>query len=56
MKKIYICDTCHYLFETDKPIDQCPDCGKHHVRPASEEEQEEYKQLRIEFGYADKAS
>ena len=39
---LYACDNCHYLFlRTSK--DTCPDCGKAMIRPATSEEQEEYK-------------
>jgi rRNA maturation endonuclease Nob1 len=47
---IYHCDSCHYLFE-DSEAKQCPDCGKAKVRAATQQEQNEYKKLRIEFGY-----
>lgn len=51
MKEIYVCDSCHYLFEADEDIDRCPDCGKRNIRPANEQEREEYRKLRLEFGY-----
>lgn len=56
MNQIYICDSCHYLFEDADGIDRCPDCGKQNIRPANEQEQVEYRQLRIEFGYVSNAS
>ena len=39
---LYACDNCHYLFLRTSE-DTCPDCGKAMIRPASSEEQEEYK-------------
>ena len=56
MRQIYICDSCHYLFEKADDSDCCPDCGKQNIRPANKQEQAEYRQLRIEFGYISNAS
>ena len=39
---LYTCDNCHYLFLRTSE-DTCPDCGKAMIRPATSEEQEEYK-------------
>ena len=39
---LYGCDNCHYLFLRTSE-DTCPDCGKAMIRPATSEEQEEYK-------------
>ena len=39
---LYACDNCHYLFLRTS-ADTCPDCGKTMIRPATSEEQEEYK-------------
>ena len=39
---LYACDNCHYLFLRTSE-DTCPDCGKAMIRPASSDEQEEYK-------------
>ena len=39
---LYACDNCHYLFRRTSE-DTCPDCGKAMIRPATSEEQEEYK-------------
>ena len=36
------CNHCNYLFESDKLVDQCPDCGKFAVREANEIESEEF--------------
>ena len=40
---LYACDSCRYLFESEKEIEQCPDCGKFAVRPAVQTEIEEYE-------------
>ncbi len=39
---VLTCDNCGFLFSRTKETDQCPDCGKHVVRPANEIEQEEF--------------
>lgn len=39
---LYACDNYHYLFLRTSE-DTCPDCGKAMIRPATSEEQEEYK-------------
>lgn len=39
---ILTCDNCGFLFSRVDETDQCPDCGKHMVRPANEDEQEEF--------------
>ena len=39
---LYACDNCHYLVLRTSE-DTCPDCGKAMIRPATSEEQEEYK-------------
>lgn len=39
---LYACDNCHYLFLRTSE-DTCPDCGKAMIRPATSEDQEEYK-------------
>lgn len=39
---ICACDHCYYLFEAPELPEQCPDCGKQAVRPANEQEREEY--------------
>lgn len=40
---LYACDSCRYLFESEKEIEQCPDCGKFSVRLAERREIEEYE-------------
>lgn len=56
MTEIYICDSCNYLFEINGNTDRCPDCGKRNIRQANELEQEEYRKLRMEFGYTQNAN
>lgn len=41
---IYACDLCHFLFERKSEPEQCPDCGKYAIRPATEEERQEFTQ------------
>jgi len=55
VRKVYTCDNCRFIFEGLGKVEQCPDCGKFRTRPATEQEQEEYWQHRIEFGYVVKA-
>ena len=43
------CNHCNYLFESDKLVDQCPDCGKYAVREANENEIEEYSSRASEW-------
>ena len=43
------CNHCNYLFESDKLVDQCPDCGKYAVREANENEIEEYSSRTTEW-------
>ena len=46
---IYACDACKYLFASDEEnVTDCPDCGKHRVRPATQEEMKEYDERRKE--------
>lgn len=39
---IFTCDNCGFIFSRREETEQCPDCGKYEVRPANEEEQEEF--------------
>lgn len=39
---IFTCDNCGFIFSRTEETDQCPDCGKHMIRPANEAEQEEF--------------
>ena len=41
---IYACDHCHFLFFRTSPVQQCPDCGKENIRPATQEEIQEFEQ------------
>lgn len=41
--ELYTCMACQYTFESPQEPDQCPDCGKTEVRPATELEVEEYR-------------
>ena len=45
---IYACDNCHFLFIRYSETEQCPDCGKFAVRPATEEEQTEFARIIAE--------
>ena len=40
---IYACDHCHFLFSRTSPVQQCPDCGKENIRPATPEEIQEFE-------------
>jgi len=40
---IYACDNCRFLFSRAAEPEQCPDCGKYAVRPATREERLEYE-------------
>jgi len=47
--KLYACDNCKYLFESDKEnVVQCPDCGKKKVRVASTDEIKEFESRVLE--------
>lgn len=47
--KLYACDKCRFLFESDEEnVIQCPDCGKMKVRAATEEEIKEFKSRVLE--------
>ena len=48
MTKLFACDACHYLFESSEDVIQCPDCGKYKVRPANQEETEEFASRRLD--------
>lgn len=45
---IYSCDECRFLFVSEEDVKQCPDCGKHRVRPANEQEIEEFTNRKSE--------
>lgn len=46
---ILTCDNCGFIFSRMEESDQCPDCGKHMVRPANEDEQEEFSTRMAEL-------
>ena len=49
---LYACDNCHYLFP--RTVEKtCHDCGKPTIRPATDEEQEDYKNRRNENLWTD---
>lgn len=43
---IYACNSCYYLFASEDVPEQCRDCGKDTVRPASPEEVQEFMSNR----------
>lgn len=45
---IYSCGECHFIFMSEDNTKQCPDCGKYKVRPATEDEKEEFKKRKSE--------
>ena len=46
---ILACDNCGFIFSRTEETEQCPDCGKYEVRPANEEEQQEFAQRMAEL-------
>lgn len=44
--KIFVCDHCKYVFESEEDVSQCPDCGKYEVRAATQSEIEEYEKRK----------
>ena len=40
---IFACENCYFLFSRTVQPEQCPECGKYMVRPATEDEQAEFK-------------
>ena len=56
LNQVFVCDSCLFLFEGDRDMDRCPDCGSRNIRRADREEQDEYWRLRMEFGYVKAAS
>ena len=51
--KFFTCDNCKYIFEHDKDVEQCPDCGKFAVRPAVQSEIDEYNARKQEDVWAE---
>ena len=39
---IYVCENCKFLFERQGEVFHCPGCGSGHIRPADEEERQQY--------------
>lgn len=39
---VYACDNCYFLFSRSGTPEQCPDCGKYAIRPATEMERSEF--------------
>ena len=52
---ILTCDNCGFIFSRSEETDQCPDCGKHLVRPADEDEQGEFIARMAELTRAEHA-
>lgn len=44
---VFACDKCYFLFSRTAQPEQCPDCGKYAMRPATEEEQREFEERLI---------
>lgn len=55
MKLIWTCDNCGFIFSRTEETDQCPDCGKHMVRPANEAEQEEFAARMAELTQSERS-
>lgn len=49
MKMVFTCDNCGFIFSRSTETEQCPDCGKFAVRPATEDEQKEFEQRMAEL-------
>ena len=43
---IFTCNNCHFIFDSEPLPEQCPDCGKYTVRPATEEEEKELEERK----------
>ena len=52
---IFTCDNCGFIFSRTEGTDQCPDCGKHAVRPANEAEQEEFATRMAELTQSERS-
>ena len=48
--KYFTCNYCRFTFTRTVMPEQCPDCGKYAVRPATKEETEEAIARQKEFG------
>lgn len=40
---VYHCTNCHFTFKREGEVTTCPDCGKPDIRPATEQEIEDFK-------------
>lgn len=47
--KYFTCNKCRYTFCAEDECARCADCGKKDIRPATEDEIEEYQKFREEF-------
>lgn len=52
---ILTCDNCGFIFSRADETEQCPDCGKHMVRPAGEDEQEEFATRMAELSQSERS-
>ena len=52
---VFTCDNCGFIFSRIEETDQCPDCGKHMVRPANEAEQEEFAARMAELSRSERS-
>ncbi len=55
MKMVLTCDNCGFIFSRTEETDQCPDCGKHAVRPANDAEQEEFAARMAELTQSERS-
>lgn len=46
---VFTCENCHYLFSRTRQPEQCPDCGKYTVRPATTAEEKEFENRLVEI-------
>ena len=40
------CGLCGFLFKRADPPEQCPDCGKEYILPATDDEEVEFQKLK----------
>lgn len=52
---VFTCDNCGFIFSRTEETDQCPDCGKHTVRPANEAEQAEFAARMAELTQSERS-
>jgi ssDNA-binding Zn-finger/Zn-ribbon topoisomerase 1 len=45
---IYTCGSCRFTFSRVSQVESCPDCGKPHVREATDKEKDDYNKFRDE--------